>query len=51
MSNLHASSTANKTKSGEKNKRKEKECSPAMCTVLFMKAVPSTMETNYLLTM
>lgn len=35
----------------EKNKRKETECSPAMCTVLFMKAVPGTMETNYLLTM
>lgn len=49
MSNLHASSRANKTKSGKK--RKEKECSPAMCTVLFMKALPGTVETNYLLTM
>lgn len=41
---------ANKTKSGEKTK--DEECSPAVCTpVLFMKALPGTMETNYLLTM
>lgn len=51
MSNLHASRIENKTESGEKTKEKEKECSPAMCTVLFMKALPGTMETNYLLTM
>lgn len=35
---------------GEK-KREKQECSPAMCTVLFMKALSGTMETNYLLTM
>lgn len=38
-------------KKWRKNKRQEKECSPAVCTVLFMKALPGTMETNYLLTM
>lgn len=40
-----------KQKVKKKTKEKEKECSPAMCTVLFMKALPGTMETNYLLTM
>lgn len=31
--------------------RKKRSSAPAMCTVLFMKALPGTMETNYLLTM
>lgn len=48
MSNLHASGGANKTK---RVRKKLKRCSPEMCTVLFMKALPGAMETNYLLTM
>lgn len=48
--NLNVDIGANKTKSGEKTK--DEECSPAVCTpVLFMRALPGTMETNYLLTM